>query len=90
MGVGGSPKEMAKAIADGYLNLTVTSLRKFATSAQLKKILTNIDIIEREYRNEIVPKDDFEATRKKHFRLSNLRKARVVVVNFAKHRRIPL
>jgi hypothetical protein len=90
VGATGSIKEVARAIADGFLMLTVTNLKKYQTPEQLRDLLNNLNIVERETRNEIVDEEDFEATRKKHFRLGNLRKAKLVVQNFAKSRRIPL
>lgn len=90
MGVGSSPKEYVKAIAEGYVNLTVVSLRRFGTAEKLRLLLQYAAQLERECRNEIIPDDDFDATRKKHFRLSNLKKARAVIMGFAKSRRIAL
>jgi hypothetical protein len=90
VGASGSPKEFAKAVGDGFVMLTVTSLRKFGTSEQLRELLVNIATVERETRNEVLEEDDFEGNRKKHFRLGNLRKARLIIQGFAKSRRIPL
>ncbi len=90
MGVGSSPKEYIKAVADGYAMMTVVSLRKFGTSEQLRVLLQYVAQLEREYRNEIIADDDFDGNRKKHFRLSNLQKARNIIMGFAKSRRIPL
>lgn len=90
MALGGSPKETAKAVADGYLNLTVSNLRKYGTSDNLRGLLNSLTVMEREVRNEIIADDDFDATRKKHFRMGNIRKAKMVIQNFAKSRRIPL
>lgn len=90
MGIGSSPKEFIKAVCDGYANVTVITLRKWGTSEKLRSLLSEVSVLERTTRNEIIPDDDFEATRKKHFRLGNLRKARNVIMNFAKTRRIHL
>ena len=90
MAVGGSPRETAKAISDGFLNLTVTNLRKFNTPDKLRTLLSSVTVLEREVRGEIIGDDDFEVARKKHFRLGNLRKARLVINGFIKSRRIKL
>ena len=90
MGVGSSPKEYIKAVADGFAQMSVISLRKFGSSEKLKELLLYIATFEREFRAEIIPEEDFEATRKKHFRLGNLRKARMVIQNFAKSHRLPI
>lgn len=90
MGVGGSPRELAKAIADGFFQLNITNLKKYGTSDQLRNMLNNLMNLEREIRNEVISEDDFEGTRKKHFRLGNIKKARLVIQGFAKSHRIGL
>lgn len=90
MGVGGSPKELAKAIADGFYQLNITNLKKFGTSDQLRSLLNNLMNLEREFRNEVISEDDFDGTRKKHFRLGNIKKARLVIHGFAKSHRLAL
>lgn len=90
MGIASSTRELVKAVADGFYMLNITNLRKMGTSDQLRALLVSITTLEREFRNEVVSEDDFEAVRKKHFRLGNLRKARLVIQGFAKSRRIPL
>ncbi len=90
MGASGSPKDFARAVGDGFIMLTVTSLRKYQTPEQLRELLNNLTVVERETRNEVISEDDFEGNRKKHFRLGNLRKAKLVVQGFAKSRRIHL
>lgn len=88
MGAGGSPKEFAKAVADGFIQLTVTNLRKYQTPEQLRDMFNNLNTIERETRNEVIDEADFEGARKKHFRLGNLRKAKMVIQGYAKSRRM--
>ncbi|MDP8222017.1 MAG: hypothetical protein P9L99_01540 [Candidatus Lernaella stagnicola] len=90
MAFGGSPREMAKAVADGYMNFTSANLRRFKTPEKLREVLNFLTVMEREVRNEIIADDDFDGTRKKHFRLGNLRKAKMVIQGFAKSRRIQL
>jgi len=90
VGIGSSPKEVIKAVCDGFLSLTVFNLKPYSTSDRLRLLLQEIIILERTVRNEIIQEDDFEAGRKKQFRLGNLRKARLIIEGFAKSRRIPL
>lgn len=90
MGTSSSTRELVKAVADGFYMLNVTNLRKLGTSEQLRAMLVAIAAMERELRNEAISEDDFDAVRKKHFRLGNLRKARLVIQGFAKTRRIAL
>ena len=88
MGIGSSPKEVVKAIGDGYFMMTVTTLKPWGTAEKLHLLLQEIMILERTFR--IFPEDDYDGNRKKHFRLGNLRKARMVIESFAKSRRIQM
>ncbi len=90
VGIGSSPKEVIKAAGDGFLTFTTMNLRPYGTSEKLRQLINEIIILERTYRNEIIGEEDFEGNRKKHFRLGNLRKARLTIEGFAKSRRIPL
>ena len=85
----GSPKDLVKSVADGFTSFTATNLRKFQPQ-HLRVLLQNIDIVEREVRRTHVDEEDFEAVRKRHFRLGNLKKARLVIRAFIKSRRIKL
>jgi hypothetical protein len=85
----GSPKEFVKSVADGFANISVVSLRKFQPP-HLKILLQNITIYEREVRSEVIEESDFESNRKKHFRLNNLNRARLMINEFIKHRRIKM
>ncbi|MCZ7586385.1 MAG: hypothetical protein M5R36_25345 [Deltaproteobacteria bacterium] len=85
----GSPKDLVKSIADGFTSFTAVSLKKFQPP-HLRLLLQNLDIVEREIRREQVDDNDFEGVRKKNFRLGNLKRARLVVHGFIKHRRIQL
>ncbi|MCB1153266.1 MAG: hypothetical protein H6684_16570 [Deltaproteobacteria bacterium] len=85
----GSAKKFVQSLADGYATLTVTNLRKFEPP-QLKEMLNNIAVVERESRAEQFEEGDFEGNRRKNHRLANLRRARLVIHGFAKSRRISL
>lgn len=83
----GSPKELVKSIADGYTTFTVVSLRKFQPP-HLRMLLTNFDIVEREFQVEQIDEGDFDNIRKKNFRLQNIRRARMMVREYIRARRI--
>ncbi|MCC6160504.1 MAG: hypothetical protein IT350_20815 [Deltaproteobacteria bacterium] len=83
----GSPKELVKSIADGYTTFTVVSMRKFQPP-HLRMLLTNMDLVEREYQSEQFDEGDFDNIRKKNFRLQNIRRARMMVKEYIRARRI--
>ena len=85
----GSPKDLVRSVADGFTSFSIVSLRKFQPQ-HLKMLLQNIMILEREVRSEVIEEADFDATRKKHFRLNNLNKARLIINEFIRHRRIKM
>lgn len=85
----GSPKEYVKSVADGFVTMSIPGLRKFQPP-HLRMLLTNMDIVEREYQAEQFPEGDFESIRKKNFRLQNIRRARMMVREFIRARRIQL
>ena len=84
-----SIKEQVKSVADGFFSYTVTNLRKY-TPHQLKDILSAIGTVEREVRRDVPTDGDFDAIKKKNFRLGNLRRSRLVVENFIRQRRIKM
>lgn len=84
-----SPKEQAKSISEGYFSVTVPFLRRL-NEAQLRDLLKAIGVIEREVRRDMPKEGDFDAVKKKHFRLGNLRRTRLVIDTFCKQRRIRL
>lgn len=49
MAIQGNPLKMARDIADGFLNFTVATLKKYKAS-DLKTIDTNLNIVLRELR----------------------------------------
>lgn len=84
-----SPKEQIKAVANGYLSFTVPSLRKHQPN-QLKELLAAISAVERDIRREQYVEGDYEGIKKKNFRLTNLRRNRLIIDTFIKQRRIKL
>lgn len=89
MAISGSPKKMAQDIAGGYLSLSPPMLRKYSP-ADLRVILTNLGIVQREVRQLQVPLDEVALVKAKNMQLSRLNQAEMVLRNYCKKKRIPL
>lgn len=86
---GVSPKKMAKDISEGYVNVTAANLRKYQP-ADLRQLLNALNITLREIRGVVVPEGDFDAIKKKNFRMQNINRTIMVINHFVKHRRIQM
>jgi hypothetical protein len=89
MAIAGNPKKLAQDIAEGYLSLSTPGLKKY-TSVDLKTILTNLGIVQREVRSTQVPQEDALLIKAKNMRLSRLRQAEMVLRTYCKKMRIPI
>lgn len=89
MAIAGNPKKMAQDIAEGFLSLSAPGLKKFAP-ADLKIILSNLAVVQREIRAVQVPAEDALAIKAKNMRLSRLRQAEMVLRAYCKKMRIPV
>jgi len=89
MAIAGSPKKLAQDIADGFLSLSAPSLKKY-TPADLKIILANLGMVQRETRQIQVPLEDVLLAKAKNMRLSRLSQAEIVLRSFCKKMRIPI
>ena len=89
MAIAGSPKGLAKDVAEGYFTLTPPILRKF-TPPELKTINQNLNIVLRETRGEPVETGDVETIRRKSLRIQRLNQALLVLANYCKQNRVPL
>lgn len=87
MAIAGSPKKMAQDIAEGFRSLSPPMLRPY-TPADLKTILSHLDIVCREIRQIQVPPDDVMLVKAKNMKLSRLNQAAVVVRAYCKKQRI--
>ncbi len=84
-----SPKEQAKSISEGYFNITAPYLRKL-NEGQLRELIKALGAVEREVRREMPKDGDFDGIKKKHFKLGNLRRTKLVIDTFCRQRRIRL
>ncbi len=89
MAIPGSPKGLAKDIAEGYFALTPPILRKF-TPPELKTINQNLNIVLRETRGEPVETGDVDSIRRKSLQIQRLNQALLVLASYCKQNRVPL
>lgn len=89
MAITGSPKKMAQDIAAGFVSLSPPTLKKY-TSADLKAILGNLTLVQREIRSIQVPLEDVIELKAKNMKLSRLNQAEVVLRSYCRKMRIPL
>ncbi len=89
MAISGSPKMLAWDIAKGVTTISVANIKQY-TPADLKLIMVNIGIVQREIRGEQAPFEDIMAVKAKNQRLQRLNQAISTISSYAKQRRIPL
>lgn len=89
MALPGSPKGLAKDIAEGFFALTPAILRKF-TPPELKTINQNLNIVLRESRGEAVETGNVETIRRKSLRIQRLNQAILILTSYCKENRVPL
>ncbi|WP_029914561.1 hypothetical protein [Pelobacter seleniigenes] len=89
MAISGSPKKMAEDIAGGFFSLSPPVLKKY-TPADLKVILNNLQLVQREIRQTQVPLEDVQQVKAKNMRLSRMNQAEMVLRSYCKKKRIPL
>lgn len=89
MALAGNPKKLAQDIAEGFFIITPPMLKSY-TPADLKVIVTNIAIVSRELRQEIISSDDVQAIKARNMKLSRLNQADMVIQAFCKKRRLQM
>lgn len=89
MAIPGSPKGLAKDIAEGYFALTPPILRKF-TPPELKTINQNLNIVLRETRGEPVETGEVDSIRRKSLQIQRLNQALLVLASYCKQNKVPL
>ena len=87
--IAGNPKELARNIAEGYVILSVVSLRKYSNN-DIRDLYRNLMIVQREIRQEQYEIDDIDNIKKKHMRLQRLFRGVTTITTYAKPRKIPL
>ena len=89
MAISGSPKMLAYDIAKSVTNFSAANIKQY-TQADLKAIIANIGIVQREIRGEQVPLDDTMAIKAKNQKLQRLNQALSIIAAYAKQRRMVL
>ena len=89
MAIAGNPKKIAQDIAEGFVSLSPPTLKRY-TPIDLKVILANMGIVQRETRALQVPQDDVVLLKAKNMRLTRLNQGEVVLRSFCKKYRILL
>lgn len=89
MAIAGNPKKLAQDLGEGFMSLSPVSLKKY-TPADLKIVLLNLALVQREIRQIQVPQEDALLIKAKNMRLSRLRQAEVVLRSYCKKKRIPI
>ena len=74
MTIAGNPKKLAHDVAGGYQQFTPATLRQYS-SADLKVLLFNLNIVLREMRGKQVSMEDSEALKEKHTKIHRLNQA---------------
>ncbi|MCD6580908.1 MAG: hypothetical protein J7K90_03830 [Desulfuromusa sp.] len=89
MAISGNPKKLAQDIADGFYSLSPPILKKY-TPADLKIILSNLMLVQREIRQVQVPLEDVPLVKEKNMKISRLNQALMVLRSYCKKMRIPI
>lgn len=89
MAISGNPKKIAQDIADGFVSLSPPALKRYSP-VDLKVILANIGIVQREIRALQMMQDDVAQLKTKNIRLTRLNQAEVVLRSFCKKYRIQI
>ncbi|MBW6509047.1 MAG: hypothetical protein K0A94_05810 [Desulfuromonadales bacterium] len=89
MTISGNPKKFAQAVSEGFVRLSPPML-KGHTPGQLKTLLSNLEMVQRELRQLQVALEDVDAVKQKNYRMTRLSQAELVLRSFCKKMRIPL
>lgn len=89
MGISGNPKSLAIDIADGFTTLSPTALRRY-TAADIKIVHSNLNLVLREVRGEVIPVEDQAGIKKKNLRVQRINQALLMLSNYCRQQRIIL
>lgn len=89
MTIAGNPKKFAQSVSEGFVRLSPPML-KGHSAAQLKALLSNIELVQRELRQLQISLEDIDALKQKNYRISRLNQAEVILRHYCKKMRIPL
>lgn len=89
MAISGNPKKLAQDVRDGFMQISPPQLRSYSPQ-DMKVMLSNLALVIRELRAEVIPLEDIMALKKRNMQLSRLRQAETIIRSFCKKRRIPV
>jgi len=89
MPISGNPKKLAQDVAGGFVSLSPPVLKKY-TPADLKIILSNLTLVQREVRQTQVPAEDIPLVKAKNMQISRLNQALMILRSYCKKMRIPI
>ena len=89
MSIAGNPKSLAMDIADGFTSLSPAALKRYAP-ADIKIIHSNLGLVLREIRGEVIPTEDLAAVKKKNLRIQRINQALLMLSNHARQQKVPL
>lgn len=89
MSISGNPKKFAQALSDGFVRLSPPMLKGY-TPGQLKTLLSNLEMVQRELRQVPVTVEDVNAVKQKNYRMTRLNQAEMILRSYCKKIRIPL
>ena len=89
MAISGNPKKLAQDISNGFQSLSPPSLKKY-NPADLKIILSNLTLVQREVRQLQIPLDEILQLKEKNMQISRLNQALMVLRSYCKKMRIPI
>jgi hypothetical protein len=89
MPISGNPKSLAMDIADGFVSLSPSTLRRY-TPSDLKIIHSNLNLVLREVRGEVIPPEDLMGIKKKNLRIQRINQALLMLSNYCRTQKVPL
>ncbi|MCK9172737.1 MAG: hypothetical protein AB7T15_05250 [Desulfuromonas sp.] len=89
MTISGNPKKLAQDIADGYFSLSPPLLRPY-TAVDLKTLASQLNLVQRDLRQEQIPLDDVLALKARNNKLQRVNQALNLLRGYCQKRRIAL
>jgi hypothetical protein len=89
MAISGNPKKLAQDISNGFQSLSSPGLKKY-TPADLKILMVNLTLVQREARQLRVPLEEVLMLKEKNMQISRLNQALMVLRTHCKKMRIPI
>jgi len=89
MAIAGNPKSLAMDMADGFVALSPSGLKRYSPS-DLKTIHSNLNLVLREVRGEVIPPEDLMAIKKKNLRIQRINQSLLMLSNYARQQKVPL